>query len=46
VRDHLVKQGIPASRIVPKGYGETKPLNDNSDEEKRQINRRIEFRVI
>jgi len=46
VRDHLVKQGIPASRIVPKGYGETKPLNDNSDEEKRQLNRRIEFRVM
>jgi OOP family OmpA-OmpF porin len=46
VRDHLVKQGIPSSRIVPKGYGETKPLNDNSDEEKRQLNRRIEFRVL
>jgi outer membrane protein OmpA-like peptidoglycan-associated protein len=46
VRDHLVKQGIPASRIVPKGYGETKPLNDNSDEDKRRLNRRIEFRVM
>jgi outer membrane protein OmpA-like peptidoglycan-associated protein len=46
VRDHLVKQGIPSSRIVPKGYGETKPLNDNSDEGKRQLNRRIEFRVL
>ena len=46
VRDHLVKQGIPAMRIIPKGYGESRPLNDNGDELKRQINRRIEFRVM
>ena len=46
VRDHLVRQGIVGSRIVFKGYGETKPLNDNSDEEKRRLNRRIEFRVL
>lgn len=46
VRDHLVKQGISAIRISPKGYGETKALNDNADEEKRQLNRRIEFKVL
>jgi outer membrane protein OmpA-like peptidoglycan-associated protein len=46
VRDHLVKQGIPSARILPKGYGESKPLNDNSDDAKRQLNRRIEFRVL
>ncbi len=46
VRDHLVKQGIPAGRIIPKGYGETKPLNDNADDSKRLLNRRIEFKVL
>lgn len=46
VRDHLLKQGIPSARILPKGYGESKPLNNNSDESKRQLNRRIEFRVL
>jgi len=46
VRDHLVKQGILVGRIIPKGYGETKPLNDNSDDSKRLLNRRIEFKVL
>jgi OOP family OmpA-OmpF porin len=46
VRDHLQKQGIAAARIISKGYGESKPLNDNSDDSKRQVNRRIEFRVM
>lgn len=46
VTDHLVKQGITKVRLKSVGYGETKPLNDNADEAKRQQNRRIEFRVL
>lgn len=46
VTDHLVKQGIARLRLKSVGYGETKALNDNADEAKRQQNRRIEFRVL
>lgn len=46
VVDNLVKQGIAKGRLLAKGYGENKPLNDNSDEDKRSQNRRIEFKVL
>ena len=41
----VVDQGIAGSRINTKGFGEEKPLNDNSTEAKRQLNRRVEFIV-
>ena len=43
---NLVKQGIAKPRLLAKGYGETRPLNDNASEDKRLVNRRIEFRVL
>ncbi len=43
---HLGKQGISKTRLKSVGHGETKPLNDNSDEAKRLLNRRIEFKVL
>ena len=46
VIDHLGKQGITKKRLKSVGHGETKPLNDNSDESKRLLNRRIEFKVL
>ena len=46
VIDHLGKQGILKTRLKAIGYGETNPLNDNSDEPKRLLNRRIEFKVL
>ncbi len=36
----LVAKGIPADRLLPKGYGETKPLGSDDT-----ANRRIEFAV-
>ncbi|NUO01800.1 MAG: OmpA family protein [Saprospiraceae bacterium] len=47
----LASKGIPADRLVAKGYGETKPVNDCSDgrpcsEEQYQLNRRTEFKVL
>jgi outer membrane protein OmpA-like peptidoglycan-associated protein len=43
----LVKKGVDRSRLIAKGYGESKPLATNDDEEEgRSINRRTEFEVI
>jgi OOP family OmpA-OmpF porin len=39
--DRLIEQGVDASRVTSVGYGETKPIADNSTREGRQANRRI-----
>ncbi|MCP4458468.1 MAG: OmpA family protein [Cytophagales bacterium] len=47
IQKWLSKRGIVASRVVPKGYGESKPMASNDDEkEGRELNRRIEIIVI
>lgn len=46
VRDHLIAQGIDATRITAKGYGETKPTATNDTEEGRAQNRRTEVTVL
>jgi parallel beta-helix repeat protein len=42
VMDYLVMRGISASRIVARGYGESKPMAPNTDAEGRAKNRRVE----
>jgi outer membrane protein OmpA-like peptidoglycan-associated protein len=55
--DYLISKGIAKERISPKGYGESKPLQDCSklpecpttsagDCDCHQLNRRTEFRII
>lgn len=47
VKNAMVKLGIPASRIMTKGEGFKYPLASNDDEkEGRELNRRVEFKVI
>jgi outer membrane protein OmpA-like peptidoglycan-associated protein len=46
VYDYLLAQGVRKERILSVGYGETKPLQPNTSEENRQLNRRIELRVL
>lgn len=46
VAKYLVNHGVAPNRIVARGYGEQQPIGDNSTEEGRKMNRRIEFRVL
>ncbi|GGK70214.1 cell envelope biogenesis protein OmpA [Rufibacter glacialis] len=43
---YLVKKGAPASLFQAKGYGQTQPAAPNTSEENRQLNRRIELRIL
>jgi outer membrane protein OmpA-like peptidoglycan-associated protein len=45
VKGYLEQQGIDGNRIRAKGYGETKPVADNSTPEGRAKNRRTDFVV-
>jgi len=44
-RTELVTLGIDAKRLEAEGYGDKHPVADNSTEEGRQKNRRIDVRV-
>jgi outer membrane protein OmpA-like peptidoglycan-associated protein len=46
VKTYLVQQGVPPPAIRYKGYGFSQPLVDNSTEENREKNRRVEFRLV
>jgi len=51
VMNYLVKKGVEKSRVVAKGYGETKLLNKCGNgvlctEEEHKVNRRTEFKIV
>lgn len=46
VHDYLLSQGVGAERLSYSGFGESKPVDDNSTEEGRMKNRRVEFRIL
>lgn len=43
VRDFLLANGIAASRVTAKGYGESQPIASNNTSQGRQQNRRVEI---
>lgn len=46
VVDYLIFRGISRDRIYAKGYGERSPVESNSSEQGRALNRRVEFKLI
>ncbi len=43
VKAQLISMGVDASRLSSKGFGDTKPIADNSTPEGKANNRRVEF---
>ena len=46
IADYLIAKGINPKRIEFRGYGKSKPIADNSTEEGRSKNRRVEVRIL
>jgi outer membrane protein OmpA-like peptidoglycan-associated protein len=46
VIEYLSRKNILPSRLVAKGYGQSKPLVSNDSEENRAMNRRVELTVL
>lgn len=46
VRQYMISKGIPEDHVTATGYGYSRPRADNSTEEGRKANRRIEIRVL
>lgn len=46
VYDYLISKGIDKKRVSWEGFGTTKPKADNTTEEGRQKNRRVEFEIV
>jgi OOP family OmpA-OmpF porin len=45
VRIYLIERGIESSRIDSIGFGEERPIDDNSTEAGRATNRRVEIHI-
>ena len=46
VRDYLVNNGVSTDRLQARGFGESRPIADNSTEDGRAQNRRVELNPI
>lgn len=46
VKQYLVGRGIDAGRLSTHGYGESSPVADNNTNEGRELNRRVELKVM
>lgn len=46
IKRHLTDKGISKKRIETNGYGQTKPIASNTNEDTRKLNRRVEMVVL
>jgi outer membrane protein OmpA-like peptidoglycan-associated protein/Tol biopolymer transport system component len=46
VSEYLFSKSVVQARVKAIGYGSKKPIKENDTEQNRQVNRRIEFRII
>lgn len=46
VRSYLIEQGVDGGRLSTRGYGEMQPIADNSTDDGRELNRRVELMFI
>lgn len=46
VVDYMVSVGIDATKLIARGYGETKPIDTTNTKEGKARNRRVEFTII
>ena len=45
IRDFLITKGVSPNRVQTVGYGPKFPINDNTSDERRAENRRVEIRI-
>jgi len=46
VYKYLMSKGVPSDQMSYIGYGEERPIEDNSTAEGRSVNRRVEFHIV
>ena len=46
VMEYIISKGIATNRIISHGYGESVPVAANDTPENRQLNRRVEFKIL
>jgi OOP family OmpA-OmpF porin len=46
VRSYLISHGVATERLVAHGYGEMKPIAENTTADGREANRRVTFKVL
>jgi outer membrane protein OmpA-like peptidoglycan-associated protein len=46
IKNYLVKQGINPARIRTRAFGSQQPITRNRDENSKQLNRRVELKVL
>jgi len=46
VKDYLGSRGVDLTRMTTVGFGESKPITTNETDEGREINRRVELKVV